>query len=81
MKLGSLNVSFSHVANEATVCTVANRDGLSTGMAKRSKKDHFDKKVGRKIALTKAMRGMTLSKAQKKRVWEDYRTMTKVPRW
>ena len=43
--------------------------------------DMYWKDKGRKIALKNALKGSTLSKADKASVWEEYRNMTKTPRW
>lgn len=43
--------------------------------------DMYWKDKGRKIALKRALEHSTLSKEDKASVWEEYRTMTKIPRW
>lgn len=58
-----------------------------TGIATLSKKDHFDKEVGRRIALTRALQNLNpegspgIRREFNKQVWEAYRNLTKVPRW
>ena len=82
IKLGSVKVSFTHVDNKLTICTVSDRRYQATGNAKKSSVDHFEKDKGRKIALSKALKGMShLSKKQRTNIWNDYRKMTKEPRW
>lgn len=82
MKLGSLNVSWSYIDQKTTVCTIANREGIATGITKLSDHDSFNKNVARKTSLERAMKSMkTLTKAQRRNVWIGYKTMTKTPRW
>jgi hypothetical protein len=82
MKLGSLQVSFSHINQKHTVCTVADREHTSTGIAQKSINDSFNRDIGRRTSLTKALKGMKhLTKTQKRNVWNDYRNMPKNPRW
>jgi len=54
---------------------------------KCSKYDSFTKEKGRKIALKKAIddlrnnKFVDITKAERTAIWNDYRTMTKKPRW
>ena len=43
--------------------------------------DMFWKDKGRKIALKKALTKSTLDVDTKRAIWNEYRTMTKKPRW
>jgi len=81
MKLGNVQVSFSHINNETTVCTVATMQRISTGIATKGPKDLFDKNVGRKLSLSRALKHMDLSKSQREKIWNDYKNQTKNPRW
>ena len=84
MKLGSTNVSFSHLRNERiTTCSLAVKGVIYHGLAKCSNNDNFCRNTGRKVALTKALEAASdaLTKRQRKNVWEAYRTMTQIPRW
>ena len=81
MKLGNLQVSFSHINSEVTVCTVANVGRISTGIATKGPSNKFDKNHGRKLALKRALSHMQLTKAQRTKVWNDYRNQPAVPRW
>jgi len=84
MKLGSAEVSFHHLQNEkVTFCTLVAKGKVFNGIAKCSNEDHFNRHTGRKVSLTEAMRksNSTLSKIQKKNVWNAYRDLTKIPRW
>ena len=81
MKLGNLQVCFAHINNETTVCTVSNANRISTGIAVKGTKDLFNKDVGRKLALKRALNNLKASKEQRTKVWNDYRNMSKTPRW
>jgi hypothetical protein len=83
MKLSSLSVFWTYPPGKTTtVCTIAKGNSYAIGTANRSSKDSFEKNTGRKISLANAMDQMpTLSKKQRKNVWEAYRNMTKTPRW
>ena len=81
MKLGNLQVSFSHINNETTVCTVATSKRISTGIATKGTNDLFDKNIGRKLSLSRAIKHMDLIKDHRVEVWNDYKTQTKIPRW
>lgn len=52
---------------------------------KCSKHDSFTKEKGRKMALKKAIDDLRysvdISKEERTAIWNDYRTMTKKPRW
>ena len=80
MKLGSLQVSFVYL-DETTICTVANEKKIATGFAKRKPSDLFNKNEGRKYSLARALKNMLLSKEERIAVWNDYRNLTKTPRW
>ena len=81
----SLGIVFEHVRGDnhqpyATKCKLFGvRTGaepvlLAKGTAKCSYLDNFQKCVGRKIALTRALGKLsTLSKADRKAVWDAYR--------
>jgi len=81
MKLGNLQVSFSHINNKTTVCTVANIGRISTGIATKGPSNNFSKNEGRKRSLRRALKNMKLNKDQRTKVWNDYRNQTKIPRW
>lgn len=84
MKLASAEVSFNHYKDKGiTTCTVVAKNKVFQGTAKCSVHDNFCRKTGRKISLVKAMAHTkgTLSKVQRRNVWEAYKNMTAVPRW
>ena len=80
MKLGNMQVSFTHINKENTVCAVATVGRISTGIATKGSKDIFSKYEGRKRALAKALKHMNLTKEQRTKIWKDYWTQTKLPR-
>jgi len=47
-------------------------DNTIIGVATRSVKDTFNRKVGRKVALTKALSQTHLSKKQRREVWDSF---------
>lgn len=63
------------------------KEQISTfsAVSKCSPRDNFNKEVGRKLALSRALESETaraiLTKEDRKNVWEAYRTLTKNPRW
>ena len=81
MKLGNLQVSFSHINSETTICTVASVNRISTGIATKGTNDLFNKDFGRKLALKRALNSLKTTKEQRTKVWNDYRNMPKTPRW
>jgi len=77
MKLGKFEIEFHHNKNECkTTCIVQNRfNGLvSTGEVTCGKNDNFEKKIGRKISLTRAIE--TLPRENRILIWEDYKHVT-----
>ena len=81
MKLGNLQVSFTHIDNKTTVCTVATVGRISTGIAVKGPNDLFSKSEGNKHALARALKHMNLTKDQRTKVWNDWRDLPKNPRW
>jgi len=67
---------------------------VSAGWANLHNGDHFNRDIGRKISLKRAISKFILNKSFiytlkdpqqlyqfKRTIWETYRTMTKIPRW
>ncbi len=84
MKLATAEVSFNHLRNEGvTLCTVVIRNKIFQGKATCSSLDHFCRKTGRKVSMSKAMfkTSKDLSKIQRRNVWNAYKNMTTPPRW
>lgn len=84
-----IRVSANGVAPNVVMCNVTEGpiDGgdeepiIAVGTAKVSHKDAYDKDKGRRISLARAMKKAGFDRVLRTRVWEAYRTMTKVPRW
>ncbi len=82
--LHSVRVKFKHDAvNKITeaIIDVPNVETLIGGRARCSANDSFCKETGRRISLLRAMQDAKLSKNQRVLEWEQYRIMTKIPRW
>lgn len=64
----------NHNADMVTVCDIKIDDLTFTGKAFKIVEDNFNKSIGRKNALTKALRYATdiLSKSDRRTVWEAY---------
>ncbi len=63
------------VNNGTTTCTLAlgkRETVVSTGVATTSIKDQFNRKVGRKLALTRALAQTSYSKELRQVVWDTY---------
>lgn len=80
----NLNTSANFVLSRkqgATQCliTVGNstdavekRTLLGTGVATQSAKDQFNRRVGRKVSLTRAIKESTTDKSLRQYIWENY---------
>jgi hypothetical protein len=64
-----------HIEDE----TVEDMAFIRSGLALCSPNDNFNKEIGRKISLKKAM--ATYNKEIRTKLWEEFRTMTKVAKW
>jgi len=84
MKLHNFYAEFQYdQTSGTTVCSLLNGEKslLSTGNSHCSVRDNFCKDTGRKVSLGRALKVLDLPKEGKKKIWEAYRTSTKVPRW
>jgi len=52
---------------------------LVKGEARCSRQDNFNKAVGRKVALAKALKEINLPKQERKLIWEAYHSRDKKP--
>lgn len=77
MKLGNADVLIRY-NNRNTTCFVNVGNKVSTGIAQCSIKDNFSRKIGRKIALKRALDDSGMSKDERKEVWTDYLNTLKV---
>jgi len=77
MKLGNYYIDFLHnVTDKNSLCVIykdKNRDKIiSQGTAFCYYKDQFNKKIARKVSLTKTIKELNLSKEERKQIWYDY---------
>ena len=65
---------------EHTECTIK-KDGVlvvATGFAVLCKTDQFDKRIGRKISLARALKTGGFNKKTKTQIWEQYKKTHKL---
>ena len=75
-----IKFSFSHLRHlgqeagvtDATVCTFELDGKTYTGLAACSAHDTFNKETGRKLALARALKQLTLSKKVREAIWQRY---------
>ena|SRR6478609_5318723 len=68
----------------STTCVILNsqtEEVLGTGITYTSPKDLYNRETGRRYALNKCLLSTTLTKVERSKVWEVYRTLPKQPRW
>ena len=69
---------------DATECQIKAEDSedvITFGIANRAHCDLFDRNIGRKLSLARALKGTSFDKAARAAFWDAYRVMTKEPRW
>ena len=84
MKLSTAEVSFTHFREEGiTTCIVLVKNKVFQGISRCSNGDNYCRNTGRKVAMSKAMSktSKTITKIQRRNVWNAYRDMTLKPRW
>lgn len=84
IKINNIEIRWNHQRNvpaPITVCEVKIDEDRYLGTSKCSLNDNFCKDCGRKISLSRALDKTTLSKEKRFKIWEEYRTATKIPRW
>lgn len=76
MKIGNFNISWKHMVEDGrTICSVYQDDKLlNAGIANLSENDQYDRRIGRKVSLTRALKGTALSKAERTVVWSGLRS-------
>lgn len=69
-----LRIQFKHHENRVTECFLIDESGTTVccGEALCHSLDQFSRSVGRKLALSRALRSSLLSKATRTSVWESY---------
>lgn len=77
----TVNGRRSNCENTITTCAVTDMENarIGIGQAQCHPEDYFTKEIGRKKSLANAIRNFP--KNIRAEVWEQYRTMTKYPRW
>ena len=45
------------------------------------KTDEYNKDLGRKLSLTRALKHAGISKENRAKIWDTYRNLTLTPRW
>ena len=67
-------ISFEHVISKGTNCTITKAGFIpfSSGETFLSVKDKYDKEVGRKLSLARALKNTNFTKEQRKQVWNTY---------
>lgn len=91
--IDNVRVSFHHDIEQedgepvrgSTICLLEKKhndefEKIGWGEAICYPKDQFNKAIGRKVALTKALNGFFSDKEFRTRVWNKYFNMTKFPR-
>jgi len=59
--------------NKGTICSIILGDlVIAEGKTKLSLKDIFDKKIGRKLSLKRALKDGGFSREERKKVWRSY---------
>lgn len=83
MKLGNYIIDFYHHQNipgynGMTICTININDKIVQDKSYCCHNDQFNKKVGRKIALTRTLNRANISKEERRDIWNDYLKQVKV---
>jgi len=73
MILGKISVEFQHDAKRGTRCVVkepSTKEVISTAWARLHTNDTFDRVIGRKISMTRAIKDFT--RRERTAIWNDY---------
>ena len=88
MKIQNLHVKFEHKNLMSppyhTKCTVSTLDraaAVGVGFAHCRSTDQFNKEIGRKLSLLRAMQNCGLNREERYQIWEGYRLMVEKGRW
>lgn len=85
--MANLRIRWNYLKNKKNVrigtrCILQNDFEEVVGVSLCHKNDTFDKEIGRKLSLKRALEeAVTVSKAERTQIWENYRHSTKDPRW
>ena len=71
MKAGDYWVKWFHNVKEgATVCTLDKDENVAgTGLAELSVNDQYDRSIGRKVSLTRALTNADISRKERTEIW------------
>ncbi|MFA5154148.1 MAG: hypothetical protein WC554_16480 [Clostridia bacterium] len=68
--------------SQRTVCVLSSETSeLAITEAKCIKTDEFNKEIGRKLSLSRALQTANVKKEDRSKIWDVYRNLTAVPRW
>lgn len=81
MKVSDYYVKWKYTGKITTCIILKEQDLVSVSNTVCGDSDTYNKEIGRKIALTRAIRNANLPKELRTKFWETYRIMTKIPRW
>ena len=84
MKTEKRKIRWRYVKINLTFCYICNKDcddpeGL--GYAKCSISDKFNRDIGRKISLARALKSADIDKEERTEIWNAYRDMKPGKRW
>jgi len=68
----NFEVKSGKTITDVTICVLAVNDSKYEGMAACLRGDAFNKRIGRKVALQRALRQAKLSRPVRTAVWADY---------
>lgn len=80
MRIGNFKVTWKHLVEQGkTVCSVYKDDELiNAGIATLSKSDQYDRRVCRKVSLTRALLESELPKSDRNFIWSGIREQVKI---
>lgn len=68
-----IRVGFKHIVPFETQCFIRKQDTLiATGFASCSDSDNFERAIGRKVSLSRALRNAGFDKITRRFIWEHY---------
>ena len=85
MKIENYFISWSYPKTKKThqtICVIeVENTEIGIANAKCMKTDEYNKNLGRKLTLTRALKNANISKKDRTKIWDAYRNMTLTPRW
>jgi len=83
-QLNKISVRFRHDSVKGiteSIISIPGREEMIGARARCSVNDNYCKESGRKLSLLRAMQSANINRADRFLEWEQYRLMTKTPRW